>query len=813
MAQILAVLTSLLGWAGEPLWFKFRRPSPQALRWSLGLGLLAFIITLIWLQLKPRPRPGEMFIWLGQGRAKALGVGNKAALLDRAAQAGLPVPAGIILLDLAWQRAVAEGLVVIETEVVRVPDSSKLLTALQLPAFAHPLAVRSAFAAEDGQAESLAGFFTSKLHVNPADPNALAEALAEVWASALKRPGHFRRDVLIMEMVEARQAGVAFTEREFEDDLINYTGNTADRLVSGLVEGESILLPKLKSLDFGFTVYDLRLEENKPKLWSLRLQHLLRDVRRTFGEQDWDLEWADDGRQSWLVQIRPVTRPPRRNETFTGANLKEILPDLPSRYTTTLIASCASELFAYYRRFDPGLPRQRPMIEIFYGRPFFNLSLLTEMMRRWGLPTRLVTANIGGETDQEYGLKLGRFFSHTIVLLKLGLAQVRAVASARQTIERVLAQTEVIEPTFTACVHLHRWLFITLVTEMISLTAALSGPLLILRQLGLLTEHNARQRTIATDLFLDLEPLRVMAARNSAIRACLAQGQVPDRPDFRRLWQAYLDKHGHRGIYESDIARPRLHEAPADLLRSLAQPVKREHTLPPRTWPGYLTLPLWWQASRNMRAREALRYHTMIGFDRLRQVLLKLAGQAVAEGRLPGRDCLWLLTIAEVRRLDQGWRPEADFFAQRQQEIAHLQGYDLPDLFHRFDDLEQYHRDNRQETIHTGRRLRGISLTTGEVRGWAWILSEPGADLPEGYRAEQTILVARSVDAGWIPTFSRVAGVVVEIGGDLSHGSIILRELGLPAITNVRGATRVIRPGEQLVLRAGAGLVERENKL
>ena len=55
----------------------------------------------------------------------------------------------------------------------------------------------------------------------------------------------------------------------------------------------------------------------------------------------------------------------------------------------------------------------------------------------------------------------------------------------------------------------------------------------------------------------------------------------------------------------------------------------------------------------------------------------------------------------------------------------------------------------------------------------------------------------------------RVAGRVVETGGDLSHGSIILREIGLPAITNVRGVTRVIQTGDEVVLRAGSGVVER----
>ena len=65
------------------------------------------------------------------------------------------------------------------------------------------------------------------------------------------------------------------------------------------------------------------------------------------------------------------------------------------------------------------------------------------------------------------------------------------------------------------------------------------------------------------------------------------------------------------------------------------------------------------------------------------------------------------------------------------------------------------------------------------------------------------------MDAGWIPTFGLVAGVVVETGGDLSHGSIILREIGLPAITNAHHATLVFRSGDQIWLRAASGSAER----
>jgi rifampicin phosphotransferase len=80
--------------------------------------------------------------------------------------------------------------------------------------------------------------------------------------------------------------------------------------------------------------------------------------------------------------------------------------------------------------------------------------------------------------------------------------------------------------------------------------------------------------------------------------------------------------------------------------------------------------------------------------------------------------------------------------------------------------------------------------------------------LPEGFRREETVLVARSIDAGWMATMALVAGVAVETGGDLSHGSILLREIGLPAVTNLTGVTRVVRTGQRVRLKASYGVLE-----
>src|SRR4051812_40886045 len=164
---------------------------------------------------------GLRWVVLGSGRSANLGVGNKARLLDLAARAGLPVPAGVIVLDDVWHAALRLGLVRREKTGIKVGDARRLLARLDLPRFARPIAVRSAFALEDAPGQSLAGFFTSRLHVDAHDGEALAAALAEVWGSAERASRTFRRDVLLLQMVAARHAGVAFNEQEHEDDLVN----------------------------------------------------------------------------------------------------------------------------------------------------------------------------------------------------------------------------------------------------------------------------------------------------------------------------------------------------------------------------------------------------------------------------------------------------------------------------------------------------------------------------------------------------------------------------------------------------------------
>ena len=335
---------------------------------------------------------------------------------------------------------------------------------------------------------------------------------------------------------------------------------------------------------------------------------------------------------------------------------------------------------------------------------------------------------------------------------------------------------------------------------MFALSTAVAGPLAVLQRLGVSAEHHARHRSAGTAVWDDLAPLRELVAADPARARAVEAGEVPTDEAFRDAWQDFLDAHGHRGIHESDLARPRYHEDPRPLLAMLLLE-DRASSPPPRSLRGRLSLPLWWQASRAIRAREELRSGAMRAFDRVRQRLLALADDAVSRGQLPARDALWDCTVDELRGLDDGATITATQVADARAALERAAELRLPDVVRRTDDPRRWADD----APAADGQLRGLPLTGGEVQGTVWRLDQPSHEAPpaDGH----VVVVAPAVDAGWISTFARADAVVVETGGELSHGSIILRERGVPAVTNVAGATR-LTTGQTVTVRADAGVID-----
>ncbi|MEM9654355.1 MAG: PEP-utilizing enzyme [Actinomycetota bacterium] len=709
-------------------------------------------------------------IRLGSGAAQAAGIAPKAALLDTAAVHGIAVPEGLIV---PGEAPAAEGTGSLDGLTGDLPD-------------ARSYAVRSAFGAEDGAHTSLAGWFHSELRVPAPEVPA---AIRRVRASAERRAGSFRTDVLVMAMVDAANAGVAFSETGTYDDIVNVTAGTAERLVAGDEAGERRLLPRLESTEPG---------------WPTRLQELLADVRRVFDDRVWDIEWADDGARCWLVQIRPITAPARRDETLTLANHAEILPDLPSAFMTSLVAESGPELFDWYRRHDRSLPADRDFLQVKAGRPMINLSLLEDMMRHLGLPTGLVADSIGGDAVVRRPANLRRLVSKAPVLMRLGFSQITATVGVRARRRRLQKLTDTRTGSLTSAVDALHLAYVALVTGMFPLSSAIGPPLALLRRLGVLHQHASRHRTITTEL----------------ADAIAALGTAPDAAAV----EAFLDRFGHRGVYESDIARPRYRDDTATLYtdssgddrsghgpsgpgpsvdgRSVDGPAR--HEPPPWTLVGRLSTPLWWVARRPMDAREQWRHDAMAAFAAIRDELVRHAEAAVANGQLPETDALWELEVAEARRLDSGWTPNQAFWADRRRRHEELAELVVPITVNSADDPAVWSAPPVGAGAPSG-ELIGLSLTSGRVTGIAWVLAEPSNEPPVS--DEPVVLVARSIDAGWITTLSHVDAVAVEIGGDLSHGSILVRELDIPAVTNVTGIRQRFTSGDHIEVDAIVGLV------
>ena len=702
---------------------------------------------------------------LGSGSLREAGVSSKAARLDDAKIAGLPVPEGAVVVDGTESSSAARALAAM---------------------FTTPLAVRSAFSAEDTSGQSMAGHFHTALAV-PADAESIRVAIDDVRASG---GIDIRRDVLVMPMVDAVHAGVAFSEPGWQDDLVNVVAGQGEQLVSGAATGERIELPRIGRWERATAV----------EPWAGRLQVMLRDTRLIEGDEPWDIEWADDGTTCWFLQIRPITAPITRDETFTLANHREILPDPPSVFMSSIIMSNGRRLAG------PGgmlaeVTASRGYFEMFDGRPYINQSITTDMVRSLGLPSALVNASLGGDDVDGIPLRPVRVLLSLPQLLRLGADQGRAVRRSRRVASRLLRPANH-QPTFAAAGRAFADDHLALVEEMGNLVSAMAVPLALLRKAGVLSDHFAHLDTPGTRIMGDLRTVAELAAASEDGVAALAAGGVPGDPATASAWQQWLADHGHRGRFESDLSQPRFADAPAETLRlaaSLAQTPAAPEDAAGRSLRQIISLPLWLIGRRALVAREELRTRAMRGFHVHREVFLELGHRAVADGRLPIADAVWDLSIEELTEVDGGRVVTADELAERRAEIAAHAAIDVPEVRNRFGAIEA-------DAEPDG---RGIPLHPGRVEGRAWVLDAPSLDRPSDFDTETTILVARSVDAGWVPTFGLVAGVAVDIGGDLSHGSIILRELALPSITNTRGMTRQITTGDRVILDATKARIER----
>src|SRR5438552_7535074 len=319
------------------------------------------------------------------------------------------------------------------------------------------------------------------------------------------------------------------------------------------------------------------------------------------------------------------------------------------------------------------------------------------------------------------------------------------------------------------------------------------------------------------------EPLAALFEKTPVARlACVLEGTDEGR-SWWKCFEGFLERHGHRGEVELDITTPRWREDPTFLLQTVANYLR--HTARTPTPPELLArgmrhreaaastirerLP-WPQRSLFDRLyeryvlwlpfREAAKYTWLLGLEHARRVYRELGRRLAVEGHLKTADDVFWLRLGEVTAWAESGRvswtqPVLD---QREQEWQAWMTLRPPALI-----IGTRGTSDADHPL-APTLLRGTPASSGSAEGIARIILDPhDATLYPG-----EILITRYTDPTWTPLFFTAGALITEIGGVLSHGAVVAREVGLPAIVGVAGATSRIMSGQRIRVNATQGTVE-----
>jgi pyruvate,water dikinase len=291
---------------------------------------------------------------------------------------------------------------------------------------------------------------------------------------------------------------------------------------------------------------------------------------------------------------------------------------------------------------------------------------------------------------------------------------------------------------------------------------------------------------------------------------------------FVQALDEYLQEFGCRAVGESDVGTARFSEDPSYLLgvirsylrtpgnasvteiQTRQERTRQEAQARIRRSCGVLQwfmFQVWYRRlCRYLALREANRHHLMFLCTASRQLFLALGVRLTQRGQLKANEDVFSLTLEEIRGLAQDpTKRGIEIVEARLVERDRHAAVSVPDTLRRVEDAGA-------QADPAVDHWRGIPISAGRVEGPVRIIRS-ATDLQRVKHGD--VLVVSVIDPGLAPLFGLAAGLVAEMGGTLSHGAIIAREFGLPAVTNIASATQVLREGELVEVDAARGLVRR----
>jgi phosphoenolpyruvate synthase/pyruvate phosphate dikinase len=313
------------------------------------------------------------------------------------------------------------------------------------------------------------------------------------------------------------------------------------------------------------------------------------------------------------------------------------------------------------------------------------------------------------------------------------------------------------------------------------------------------------------------------------------EDHIPDELDgleggseSRDAIEAYLDKYGMRCVGEIDITKTRWSEKPATLIPLILSNIKnfgpnagqrkfeqgRQEALQAeqdllarlRKLPGGEQ-----KAGETKRMIDLLRnfigyreypkYGMVSRYFVYKQALLKEAERLVRAGVIAEKEAIYYLTFEELRAAAAAGQLDYGLVRRRMEEYRFYEKLTPPRVL--TSDGEGIAGAYRREDLPAG-ALAGLAVSSGVVEGRARVfVNMADAGLEAG-----DILVTSFTDPSWTPLFVSIKGLVTEVGGLMTHGAVIAREYGLPAVVGVEKATKLIRDGQRIRVHGTDGYVE-----
>lgn len=584
------------------------------------------------------------------------------------------------------------------------------------------------------------------------------------------------------------------------------------------------------------------------------LAAMCRSVESFYGAPR-DIEWAWAEGQLWLLQARPITtisaveREQVRREqiaeltrkaepggtVWSRYNLAEILSD-PTPMTWAIVQRLVSGrggMGAMYRDFgftpDASLDHEGTY-DLICGRTFCNLS--RELRMQYGaIPFEHDFAALKRDpcraaypeprlNPARGGWRFWLGLPWIMFLLARSARRLRREATAfpRRFREEVI-------PRFLS----------TLEAETsIDLTRVSKADLLqhLDRVIGLTLNDFARESLKPTVLagaaLAELEAILARAMEPERAHSAAAELIVGARPDpdadlaaavftlrdVHLTREEFLRSFGHRCKQEMELMQPRWNEEPEAVDALLSRSVG---TLSANARTGADGKGAAWQriaaearlTARQRRLaeqkiesarsaiglRETAKHYLMKGYAQIRRLLLELDHRYGLDGGI------FFLTPDELPRLLAGEDFSTTIASRRRRRTANL-SLDVPQVLFS-DDLEAIGRPVAVAADQS--TLQGTPLSAGCAEGLALVLEEPAA--PPQDMTEPFVLVCPSTDPAWVPLFARACGLLMETGGILSHGAIVAREFGVPAIAGLPGIYRRLSTGQRLRVDGTTGRV------